>query len=53
MKESLKRLLDELGVRYEDFGTSNGQSVDYPDFAKAVAEGVAKFVEWYRNYYRV
>lgn len=42
LKDSVKRLLDELGIPYEDFGTSNGQSVDYPDFAKAVAEGVAE-----------
>lgn len=41
LKDSLKRLLDDMGVPYEDFGTSNGQSVDYPDFARAVAEGVA------------
>ena len=42
LKDSLKRLLDEMGVTYQDFGTSNGQSVDYPDFARQVAEGVAK-----------
>ena len=41
LKDSLKRLLDEMGVPYEDFGTTNGQSVDYPDFARMVAEGVA------------
>ena len=41
LKDSLKRLLDELGVAYEDFGTNTGQSVDYPDFARMVAEGVA------------
>ena len=41
LKDSLKKLLDEMGVLYEDFGTTNGQSVDYPDFARAVAEGVA------------
>lgn len=41
LKDSLKKLLDELGILYEDFGTTNGQSVDYPDFARAVAEGVA------------
>ena len=28
-------------VAYEDFGTSSQQTVDYPDFAHAVAEGVA------------
>ncbi len=41
LKDSLKKLLDELGLVYEDFGTTSGQSVDYPDFARAVAEGVA------------
>lgn len=41
LKDSLKRLLDEMGVSYEDFGTTNGQSVDYPDFAQKVADGVA------------
>jgi len=41
LKDSLKKLLDEMGLPYQDFGTSNVQSVDYPDFAKAVAEGVA------------
>ena len=41
LKDSLKRLLDEMGVPYEDFGTNSGQSVDYPDFARAVAKGVA------------
>ena len=41
LKESLKRLLDELGLIYEDFGTMNGQSVDYPDFAQAVEIGRA------------
>jgi ribose 5-phosphate isomerase B len=41
LKDSLKKLLDEMGILYEDFGTSNGLSVDYPDFAKAVAESVA------------
>jgi ribose 5-phosphate isomerase B len=41
LKDSLKKLLDEMGFIYEDFGTSDGQSVDYPDFAKTVAEGVA------------
>ena len=42
LKDSLKRLLDEMGVLYEDFGTTNGQSVDYPDFAQAVAQGVGR-----------
>ena len=41
LKDSLKKLLDEMDVPYEDFGTSSQQSVDYPDFAHAVAQGVA------------
>jgi ribose 5-phosphate isomerase B len=41
LKDSLKKLLDEMGVSYEDFGTTSAQSVDYPDYARAVAEGVA------------
>ncbi len=41
LKDSLKKLLDEMGVPYQDFGTTSAQSVDYPDFAHAVAKGVA------------
>ena len=41
LKDSLKRTLDELGVSYQDFGTDSPASVDYPDFAEAVARGVA------------
>ena len=41
LKDSLKRTLDELGATYQDFGTASAESVDYPDFAQAVAHGVA------------
>lgn len=41
LKDSLKRVLDDLKVTYQDFGTSSAASVDYPDFAKEVAQGVA------------
>ena len=41
LKDSLKRTLDELGVSYQDFGTDSAASVDYPDFAQAVAHAVA------------
>lgn len=41
LKDALKRVLDELGVTYHDFGTTSAESVDYPDFAEAVARGVA------------
>src|SRR5688572_13852141 len=40
-KEKVKRTLDELGIQYEDFGTVSNDSVDYPDYARKVAEGVS------------
>jgi len=40
-KEKIKRQLDELGVEYEDVGTNSTESVDYPIYAKKVAEKVA------------
>ncbi len=41
LKEVIKGLLCELSVDFEDYGTHNEQSVDYPPIAKAVAEQVA------------
>jgi len=40
-KERLKALLTDLGVEFEDLGTVSEASVDYPDYARAVAEQVA------------
>lgn len=40
-KEKIKRQLDALGVEYEDVGTNSTESVDYPIYAKKVAEKVA------------
>lgn len=40
-KEKIKRTLDELGVEYSDMGTASTDSVDYPDYAKKVAEAVS------------
>jgi ribose 5-phosphate isomerase B len=40
-KERLKALLSDLGVEFEDLGTASEASVDYPDYARAVAEQVA------------
>ena len=40
-KEKVKRQLDEMGVEYEDVGTDSAESVDYPIYAKKVAEKVA------------
>ncbi|MBX5479154.1 ribose 5-phosphate isomerase B [Pyrinomonas methylaliphatogenes] len=42
VKESLKPLLRELGLDYVDFGTHSTQSVDYPDFARLVAESIRR-----------
>lgn len=41
LKEEIKKMLDEQGILYRDFGTYSPVSVDYPDIAKAVAESVA------------
>ena len=40
-KERLKALLADLGIEFEDLGTGSEASVDYPDYARAVAEQVA------------
>ncbi|MGE0044109.1 MAG: ribose 5-phosphate isomerase B [Vicinamibacterales bacterium] len=41
LKDALKGVLEGLGVEFQDFGTSTAESVDYPDYAAAVARGVA------------
>ena len=40
-KEQLKPLLTELGIQFEDLGTVSPESVDYPDYARKVADKVA------------
>lgn len=40
LKEYLKETLGKEGYRFEDFGTHVPDSVDYPDFAHAVAQRV-------------
>lgn len=40
LKETIKSHLEEKGIPYRDFGTYSSDSVDYPDFAKAVAMAV-------------
>jgi len=42
LKETLKRELASLGFTAKDFGTDNSESVDYPDFAHALAQWVEK-----------
>ena len=41
-KEQLKPLLTELGIQFEDLGTVSPESVDYPDYARKVADKVAR-----------
>jgi ribose 5-phosphate isomerase B len=41
LKEEIKSLLLEKGLPCEDLGTSNGDSVDYPDFGQLVARRVS------------
>jgi len=41
LKDDLARLLTERGEAFTDFGTTGGDSVDYPDFATTVARAVA------------
>src|SRR5690348_2593633 len=41
-KERLKTLLADLGVEFDDLGPASDTSVDYPDYARKVAEQVAQ-----------
>ena len=40
LKEHIKTYLLKKGFEVEDYGTYNEESVDYPDYAAAVAEAV-------------
>ena len=42
LKEALKTHLQEQGVKVLDLGTNSLESTDYPDFAHAVAQSVAR-----------
>jgi ribose 5-phosphate isomerase B len=41
LKEAVKELLKKRGIDFEDCGTDNGDSVDYPDFGEKVARRVS------------
>lgn len=41
LKAQLRKALDARRVSYHDFGPSSAQAVDYPDFARRVADAVA------------
>jgi len=42
LKEAIEQLLSGEGHSYEDLGCHDTTPVDYPDFANAVAQGVAQ-----------
>ncbi len=42
VKERIKEVLQSKGYEVVDFGTHAGESVDYPDFAKLVAQSVSQ-----------
>ena len=42
LKEKIKKYLQKEGIEFEDFGTENTDSCDYPDFGLPVAEAVAR-----------
>lgn len=42
LKQLLLDTLKELQVEFDDLGTFDEQSVDYPDYGKKVAQGVAE-----------
>ena len=41
LKAEIRKLLDDRGIAYTDFGTESPDSVDYPDYADSVARVVA------------
>jgi ribose 5-phosphate isomerase B len=41
VKETIKKFLFDSGYPVDDVGTSSEEAVDYPDFARAIAERVA------------
>ena len=40
LKEEIKAHLEEKGIEFIDFGTDSPESVDYPDYAKKLAEAI-------------
>jgi len=46
LKETLKEMLAKEGYAVIDCGTGGTESVDYPDFARQVAENVASGAAW-------
>lgn len=41
LRKEIVNLMNEIGIEYQDFGPHTDDSVDYPDYAKPVADRVA------------
>ncbi len=41
LKQYVKQYLEEKGITYKDYGCHDEESCDYPDFAHALANGMA------------
>lgn len=41
-KEKIKKYLTKKGIDFIDYGTNSSESVDFPDFAVSLCEGVLK-----------
>jgi ribose 5-phosphate isomerase B len=46
LKEELKNYLRDWGYKFLDLGTHSAEAVDYPDFAEAVGNAVARGDAW-------
>jgi ribose 5-phosphate isomerase B len=46
LKNIIRNYLTDWGYEVRDFGTNSNQAVDYPDFALAVAQAVARGEAW-------
>ena len=42
LKNQITPILDDLKIEWEDFGTKDEESVDYPDFGEKVSTAVSK-----------
>lgn len=42
LKEYIKKLLEEKGLKYKDFGCYSTESVDYPDYAHPLANAIER-----------
>ncbi len=40
LKEEVKKYLDEIGIKYKDFGPFNDERTDYPIYAEKVSKSV-------------